>query len=96
MTRAAQGDSEFLVFAGADQGAKRWRGGRGCLIISNFVATEFQMQANDGTWVAVKDIAAGTAITAVAANGMWNFELPACTVRMSAAGGTMTAQIIGV
>lgn len=98
MTRAAQGDKEYLVNTGTDQGPKRWRGGRGVLLVWNLNGTpNFEMQMDDGvTYVPVKDIAAGVAISAIAAAGMWNFELPACTVRMSAAGGTMNCLIVGV
>lgn len=97
MTRAAQGDKLALVSAGAAASpVAKWRGGRGVLIITSPNATPaMEMQADDGTWVAVKDIN-GTAVAAAASANMWNVELPACPVRMATAGGTMNAVLIGV
>lgn len=96
MTRAAQGDVVQLVTAGVAAANGNWRGGRGLLIIADFNAgATFQIQAPDGTWVDVKDIASSAAIN-TAANASFNFELPAGPIRMSAGGGTMDVWAVGV
>jgi hypothetical protein len=51
------------------------------------------MQVDDN-WVDVKDIA-GNAITFSAA-GMFNFELPACGIRMNGTVTDATVKVIGV
>lgn len=98
MTSAAQGDKLTLVNAGTVQPGQRWRGGLGCLIVTGLSGTpNFEMQADDGvTWVPVKELGTGVAISAIAAAAMWLFCVPACTLRLSAGGGAMNATVVGV
>lgn len=97
MTAAAQGDVVNLALAGTvNATVQKWRGGMGLLMIDTFNAGgNFEAQTPSGTWVGVASIASGSAITS-AANGAFNFFLPACPIRMSAAGGTMNVYAVGI
>jgi hypothetical protein len=97
MTRAASGDGAYLVFGGTAT-SQRWRGGRGVLMVQGLSGTpNFEIQMPDGSnWITVKDCMTGAAVSAIAADGMFQFELPACTLRMSAGGGSMNCYIVGV
>lgn len=97
MTIQAQGDKLQLVTAGTASAAQPWRGGRGVLLVSNFSgAGALQIVAEDGGVIPVKDITAGTPVAVGAANVMFNVELPACRVQMSAGGGTMNVWLVGI
>lgn len=96
MTRAAQGDVVNLAAAGTANAGQAWRGGAGLLMIDTFNAGgNFEVQTPGGAWIGVRDINTGAAITS-AANGAFNFILPACRIRMSAAGGTMNVNAVGI
>lgn len=96
MTIQAQGDKLQLVTAGTASAAQPWRGGRGVLLISNFSGVgALQVVAEDGGVIPVKDIN-GVAVVVAAANAMFNVELPACRVQMSAGGGTMSVWLVGI
>lgn len=98
MTRQASGDGFYLVFGGTTQGVKDWRGGHGALLVQGVTGTpNFEIQMPDGvSYVPVKDFSSGVALAALAADGMFNFYLPACKIRFSVGGGAMNAYVIGV
>ncbi len=96
MTTQAQGDKLQLVTAGTASAAQPWRGGRGILLVSNFSGVgALQIVAEDGGVIPVKDIN-GVAVVVAAANVMFNVELPACRVQMSAGGGAMNVWLVGI
>ncbi len=97
MTSAAQGDVVNLATAGTvNATVQKWRGGHGLLMIDTFNAGgNFEAQTPSGAWVGVRDLNSGAAITS-AASGAFNFCLPACPIRMSAAGGTMNVNAVGI
>lgn len=98
MTIQASGDVVQLIAAGTAVASAAWRGGRGLLMIDNLSGTpSLEAQTPSGAWVAVRDQNTGGVITGAATTGLcYNFELPACRIRMSTTGGTMNAWAIGV
>lgn len=99
MTVQASGDVVQLTAAGTSATAGfAWRGGRGLLMIDGLSGTpSLEAQTPAGSWVAVRDQNTGGVITGAATSGLcFNFELPACRIRMSAGGGSMNVWAIGV
>lgn len=101
MTWQASGDVVPLILAGTQQGGtsgQAWRGGRGLLMIDNLSGTpSLEAQTPSGAWVAVRDQNTGGVVTGAATTGLcYNFELPACRIRMSTTAGAMNAWAIGI
>jgi hypothetical protein len=97
MTQAAYGDKVPLVAAGTAVTTAPWRGGLGMLTVTSLNGTpNFEQQAEDGTWVPVKELGSSAAISAIGAAGTWLFVIPPTNIRMSAGGGTMNVYAIGI